>query len=186
MKKLPGLKRLQNYDYTQPAAYFITVVTHERKTLFGQINKGKVILSHAGNLVRLVWLDLAQRFPYIELDLFCVMPNHFHGIIIYLELENKKFENKIGGLGLDGKQHPNRQPINQIYNSNRFPLSEVIRIFKASTSRGVNRLNKEISPLWQRNFYEHVVRNEDDLERIREYILNNPINWDMDEENRSK
>ncbi|OGC80948.1 MAG: hypothetical protein A2W07_04205 [candidate division Zixibacteria bacterium RBG_16_43_9] len=151
--------RLNEYDYSTPGAYFITICSHKGKSIFGKILDGKISLSKFGRIVKSVWLDLPKHYPNIQLDVFVIMPNYVHGIIF------------IVGAGL--KPAPTK-----------YPLSEIIRGFKTFSSRRINETrNMSGTPVWQRNYYEHVVRNEDELNCIREYILYNPLQWQFDREN---
>ena len=152
--------RLPGYDYSQPGAYFVTIVTYQREPLLGEIPDARVHLSRAGAIVLDTWKRLPQHYPTVELDEFCVMPNHVHGIIILRE---------------------GSTPVPP-----RHGLPEIVRAFKSFSAQRVNRLRHSIGiPVWQRNYYEHIVRTEADLAKIRQYIRDNPLNWGSDEENPS-
>ncbi len=151
--------RLRDFDYSRPGAYFITICIHKGKSILGKILDGKINLSKFGKIVKSTWLDLPKYYPNIRIDVFTIMPNHFHGIIF------------IVGAGL--KPAPTK-----------YPLSEIIRGFKTFSSRRINEMRHMPGiPVWQRNYYEHVVRNENELNLIREYILYNPLQWQYDREN---
>ena len=164
--------RLQDYDYSQAGAYFITICTKNRECLFGEISDGKIVLNEFGQIVESVWLDLPKHYPNIELDAFVIMPNHIHGIVF------------IVGAGL--KPAPTK-PANTIAPTKvmkNYPLSEIVRGFKTFSSRKINEMRfKSGMSLWQRNYYEHIIRNEQSLTHIRDYILTNPLSWDLDKEN---
>ena len=163
--------RLQAYDYSQPGAYFVTLVTHERVSLLGGVVDGEVKLSHNGNAVNDAWLWLPSQFPHVELDEFVVMPNHLHGVVW--------LAGPLSGTGVSRNAPTKPGP--------RKPLGQVIGAFKTVSTKQVNAaLGTPGRPLWQRDFYDHVVRNEQDLHRIREYIRNNPLQWELDEENPSR
>ena len=143
--------RIPGSDYSKAGAYYITIVSQGRECLFGQVVGGEMKLSRFGKTVQYAWLDLPKHYPYIELDAFCIMPNHVHAIII---------------LNNDGSH----------------PLSEILRALKSFSAQRINTIRKTTgAPVWQRNYYEHVIRNEDDLHRIREYIVNNVLKWEDDE-----
>jgi putative transposase len=145
--------RLKEFNYSSSGSYFVTFVIKDRFPLLGEIIDARVKLNQFGNLVLNEWIRLPQRFPGIEIDEVVVMPNHFHGIITLT----------------DSKPD--------------WILAVIIGSFKSSTSRLINTFRKSRgNPVWQRNYYEHIIRNEEDLNRIREYIRNNPINWMQDEE----
>jgi putative transposase len=180
--------RLQNHDYSQPGAYFVTMVTWHRECLFGEVISGEMKLNNIGQIVRWEWENLPKRFQYIELGAHVVMPNHFHGILIFHEHvgttrtglirthPGKAVSPKLSGEDLKGSPLPGGpRPAS---------LGAVIAQFK---SRVTKRLWKTPSlkdtPIWQRNYYEHVIRNEKDLQNKMDYINANPMLWDQDDEN---
>lgn len=145
--------RLADYDYTQPGAYFVTICTERRRILFGDVVDGEMTLNHLGSVARDAWVNLPDHYCSLSLDEFVVMPNHVQGIVVFDA----------------GAQHP---------------LSEVVRGFKTFSAKRINELrNSRGEAVWQRGFYDHVVRDEQGLARIRDYIVNNPAKWDLDEEN---
>jgi len=153
--------RLPGYDYSQPGAYFVTICTFPRKNLFAVVNDDGMVVNGGGKTVRETWEELPLRFLGLELDAFIVMPNHVHGIIIV----GAQFIAPTGGA-------INHAPT----------LGKIIRTFKASATY---RIRQKYNPhfAWQRNYYEHIVRDEDSLNRIREYIVTNPQRWHLDREN---
>ena len=160
--------RLKEYDYSRPGAYFITVCTKNRECLFGNIINDAMVLSACGKIIEKVWYHLTKHYQNIKLDKFVVMPNHMHGIVILMEVDDV-------GAGLK----PAPTDLTKCY-----PLSEIVRAFKTFSSRHINELRKTQGvPVWQRNYHEHIVRNENELNRIREYIINNPLRWQFDREN---
>lgn len=197
--------RILEYDYTQQGAYFITICTHLKKHIFGEITSGSMKLSPLGEIAHYQWLQLPQRFSNIELDAFIIMPNHIHGILIINKPQHPKTRR-----GEAGENRHNSSPIIPIspaspdlsyedtpqvstltpcppVNSNpphgTIPgsIGAIIQNYKSLTSRKINMLlRSKNNPIWQRNFYEHIVRDETDYERIVEYIENNPISWSDD------
>ena len=160
--------RLKEYDYSRAGAYFVTICTHNREYLFGNVVNDEMVLSEYGKIVENVWYNLTGHYQNIKLDKFIVMPNHIHGIIVLIDVD-------IVGAGLK----PAPTDLTKYY-----PLSEIIRAFKTFSARHVNELRKTPGiPVWQRNYHEHIVRNENELNRIREYIINNPLQWQFDREN---
>lgn len=156
--------RLQGYDYTQPGAYYVTIVTHGREHLFGMIVNGEMQLNPFGQIVQSAWYDLPKHYRHVELDTSCIMPNHVHAIIVLTD------------YGMDG---PETRPYQ------RHPLSEIVRAFKSFSARRINSLrNMQGVPVWQRNYYEHIIRNQQDYLSKSSYILNNPLNWENDDENK--
>jgi len=169
--------RLKNYDYSQPGPYFVTVCTHNRESLFGHIHENAMIMNEAGGMVDRWWRELPKKYPMIDTDAHTVMPNHFHGIVV------------IVGAALRGR--PDESNPNNGGQPHRVAptLGDMIDWFKTMTTndyiRGVKHGQWRPFPgkLWQRNYYEHVIRDEGDLNAIREYITNNPASWDKDNEN---
>ena len=159
--------RLKRYDYSQDGYYFVTICAENREEWFGKVEKGEMILNQYGKIANQCWDDLPNHYLNCSLDSFVVMMNHIHGIIVIL---NKDVT--IVGNGL--KPFPTHG------------LSEMIRGFKTFSSRKINEEIKNDNKFqWQKSFYDHVIRNETELYRIRDYIKNNPLKWDLDRENPS-
>ncbi len=160
--------RLPFYDYSQAGAYFITICTHARQCILGSVIDGQIGLNEPGQIVQNAWLKIKERFPQIELDAFVIMPNHIHGIIVI---------SNVGAIHESPRPGEPRKILRR-----KMLLSKAIGYFKMNSAKNGNLLrNKFASPFWQRNYYEHVIRNETDLEEIREYIQNNPLKWLEDE-----
>ena len=186
--------RIKDYDYSQAGAYFITICTQNKECLFGEIEHGHVVLSGAGEIAQSVWTRLPNRFPSVSLDEYVIMPNHVHGIL----LVGAQF------IAPDSPQPIAYDPKDDAANYVR-TLGEIVRAYKATVTRFVRTRNYAAADLnttnqistdaggmnpaptldfgWQRNYYEHTIRNDDDLNQIREYIMQNPMKWDLDEEN---
>ncbi|TMA83997.1 MAG: hypothetical protein E6J74_35035, partial [Deltaproteobacteria bacterium] len=158
--------RLSTYNYAQPGAYFITTVVNRRQSTFGEIKDGTIQLTPYGEIVVKQWHWLHKRYLQIILDEFVAMPNHFHGII-----------NIRVGTGRDLSLQSATTDRPKVKT-----LSELIGAFKTTTSKLIHQAGMT-SFQWQRSFYERIVRNEDELFRIREYIQTNPLRWDSDVEN---
>lgn len=163
--------RLKGYDYSSPGAYFITICTKNRKCLFGKIVNGQMILNEYGEMAKNFWVEIPSHFPHAKLDEFIVMPNHIHGIIII----NK---NIVGANNHSPHSH-SPQRISE-FRSPKRTIGSIVRGFKIGVTKWF-RQNTDIYNVWQRNYYEHIIRNDDELNRIREYINNNPLNWNHDE-----
>ena len=175
--------RLPGYDYAQAGAYFVTIVTKDRMCLFGEIVDRKMLPNQFGPIVQSTWNDLPEHYPAVECDSFVVMPNHVHGII-ELAHGGADGDSDVGsGLkparGVAAGPNPLRAGFKPAPT-----LAEIIRAFKTFSARRTNGMrNTPGVPLWQRNYYEHIIRSDDELMRIREYIANNPPQWEMDQEN---
>jgi putative transposase len=162
--------RLKGYDYSQPGAYYVTTNTHNRECLFGKIVNGAIVLNDAGKMVEKWWYELNNKFPDIEPDAHIIMPNHFHGIIIIVGAGLRVCPDNNTNMG----EHTGS------------PLHKIVQWFKTMTTNDyiknvkTNNWKPFNKKLWQRNYYEHIIRNENELNKIREYILNNPLNWKTD------
>jgi len=172
--------RLPGYDYSQEGAYFVTIVTHNRRCLFGRVRNGEMEMNEVGKMLEKVWMEMPEHFDGVYVDMFVVMPNHIHGII---EIESV---NRI--LGVEAR-HAVPLP-RHIDNFEAFgkpvhgSIPTIIRSFKsAATKRYHEMTNTQNNHLWQRNYYEHIIRNEQDMLAITDYIISNPLNWEKDEEN---
>ena len=153
------LIRLENYDYSQPGYYFVTVCTKDHADWFGLINNGQMNLNEFGGIVERQWLWLGKQYPYINLDTYVIMPNHFHGILV------------IVGNGRD------RSLQNKIK-----PVPELLGVFKTTSSKLIHLAGGN-GFLWQKSYYDHVIRGDKELNLIREYIIFNPAQWEKDEDN---
>ncbi len=153
--------RLKEYDYSQAGVYFVTICINHGQTLLGKIQDSEMFPSQAGQMVAECWDALPKRFPNIDLDMFTLMPNHIHGIIVILDT-------------------------NLNVNNNPVTLGNIVGAFKSiSTHKYIEKVETHdwqpfYKKLWQRNFYERIIRNERELNAIRTYIMNNPANWDAD------
>jgi putative transposase len=159
--------RLKDYNYAAPGAYFVTICAKDRLSLFGDVIEGDMRLSDYGRIVDEEWKISAKIRREITSDAFVVMPNHIHGIILIEE-------SNVGATGGSPVRSGPRQ----------HSLASFLSGFKSATTKRINDLRQTSGvSVWQRNYYEHVIRNEDALHRIREYITNNPARWDFDREN---
>ncbi len=157
--------RLRGYDYSQDGYYFVSICTKGRKEFFGDIREAKMDLNRYGEIVNQCWRDLPRHYPNCFLDSFVIMPNHIHGIIV---IDN----GNVVGNGL--KPFPTHG------------LPEIIRGFKTFSSRKINEEMKIDNKFqWQKSFYDHVIRDDKSLENLRQYIMFNPLKWELDIENRT-
>jgi REP element-mobilizing transposase RayT len=157
--------RLQGYDYTKAGAYFVTVCTIDRQCIFGEICDNDVVLSHLGKVVAACWLDIPKHYPSVDVDAFVVMPNHVHGIVVITDYADNA--NVMSPL-------PPKRPT----------LGQVVGSLKSASTKQINDLRgTQGETMWQRNYFERIIRREHELNRIREYIQYNPSNWLVDENN---
>jgi putative transposase len=194
--------RLKEYDYSQPGAYFVTLNTHARDCIFGEIQCETMVLSRIGEIVKIVWELLPNYFP-IRLDEGGIMPNHFHGIIV-IDGSDPRFAAGIGKGEAGGNDsrfpqltpfppasplRPNGVDVRKCERpAGTAPqsLGAIIQTFKSMTTRRINALQRTSGGIvWQRIYYEHVIRNEIEWENIRLYIQVNPTHWAEDDQNPS-
>ena len=163
--------RLKNYDYSKGGAYFVTVTVDGEGEIFGNIVEGKIKLNKAGEIIEKVWMSLPKQFTNVKLDEFVIMPDHFHGIII--------FENKKEGLM---NQARTKEKNWILMKNKKDTLGEITRAFKAKATKLIHEDGfKEFK--WHRNYYDHIVRDEKELLIIRKYIKNNQLNLDTEKNN---
>ena len=178
--------RLKGYDYTQPGAYFVTFCSYQRDEIFGEVINGEMKLPPLGEIVRQEWFRSGEIRKEIQLfeDEFVVMPNHGHGIVWIVGADGVRLNNAGADAMRPNTIHPNPKQDAHRASLRRAPrsLGSFIAGFKASvTSRAKRELT--ITGIWQRNYYEHIIRNDRELKNIRWYILNNPLNWQLDRDN---
>ena len=146
--------RVKGYDYSTAGVYFVTICTYHRAQFFGRIENGQMQLNALGRAIWIAWYSLPQRFPSLQLDAFVAMPNHVHGIVVL-------------------HKSPGTRPA----------LADVVQAFKSTSAIAVNRLLGRTGRLWQRNYFEHVVRSGRAHNLIFRYIYENPMKWQFDREN---
>ena len=169
--------RLEGYDYSKPGFYFATICTEDRKCILGDVINDEIVLSEYGKICQQHLIDLSEYSEYIKIDTYVVMPNHVHAIIV-IDYDNfHEFKNNGQALGLS-------------LQAKNISLSKVIRDFKSFSSREINKTIRKdkvdchlILFKWQRSFYDHIIRSESFLKKIRQYIQSNPATWDKDENN---
>ncbi|MCJ7436132.1 MAG: hypothetical protein MUO77_21850, partial [Anaerolineales bacterium] len=180
--------RLQGYDYSQAGAYYVTIVTWQREFLFGEILNKETKLNKVGKIVDWEWLELPKRLPYIELGAHVVMPNHFHGILFIQENVGATRQGQIiSQSGTESLQIITSESID----GSPLPrgpkpasLGAIIAQFKSRVTKRIWKFPElNNTPIWQRNYYEHVIRNQTDLQNKTDYIEANPLLWDEDDEN---
>jgi len=163
--------RLRAYDYTQGGMYFITICTLNKFLLFGHVMDGNMVLNDIGTIVEDEWKKINILRSNITLDAFVVMPNHVHGIMVV---------NEPVGAHCMRPNESNHEPSGRVQ---RAPtIGDIVRGYKSSVTKQIQQLkNDRETPVWQRNYYERIIRNENELAGIREYIASNPMQWELDE-----
>lgn len=178
------LLRLKGYDYSNAGAYFVTICTYNKECIFGEINSGRIILSEVGKITNKYWVEIPLHFKIAELDEYVIMSNHIHGIVIIkppIESDNNSEHNICRGVRSNTPTIRNKKNYSQM-SPRKNTLSVIIRSYKSSVTTWCKN-NKYLGFRWQRNFYDHIIRNDQDLYEIRQYIRNNPYKWAFDEEN---
>jgi REP element-mobilizing transposase RayT len=154
--------RLQGYDYSQEGMYFITLCCYEKNHLFGKIADNQMLLNSAGKIAHNEWFKTPEIRLNTALAEFVVMPNHIHGIII---IKNAEVATQSSIRPLSGTSHT---------------IGAIVRGYKSSVTKKINLLGTSRIKVWQRNYYEHIIRNDESYQNIANYIINNPANWNTD------
>jgi REP element-mobilizing transposase RayT len=182
--------RLPHYDYSQPGAYFVTIVAWQRECLFGEIVNAETRLYKIGKIVESEWLALPKRFSSLELGAWVIMPNHFHGILWIHEnvratrhgptraMPASESVPTVTAACMDGSPLP--------HGPRPGSLGAILAQFKSRVTKRVWKIPEyKETPIWHRNYYEHIIRNETDLQNITDYIESNPVRWEQDREHSS-
>ena len=162
--------RLKNFDYSSSGYYFVTICTKNKNNYFGEIKNNKMILNEYGNITKQCWENITKHFSNVELDEFQIMPNHIHGIIIIRNSNQSVGNAYMRSLQTDHWQY-----------RTKMLLSIIVHEFKSAVSRSIRKYNSSFQ--WQKSFYDHIIRNEYSLFRIRKYIKDNLGNWEDDRNN---
>jgi len=173
--------RLKNFDYASVGAYFVTISVQNRISLLGKISGSQIKLSEMGEIAKQCWLDMPGHLNNVELDEFVVMPNHIHGIIVLTNIcrgVQLNAPTQFNALAPTTSE-PRHEHFSKISPMKK-TLAVIIRTYKAAVTT-ICRQSGFCQFRWQRNYYEHIIRNDVEMNRIREYINNNAINWEDDE-----
>ena len=199
---------MQGFDYTRAGAYFITLCTHDRAWLFGDSLNGIVQLNPMGEIARAEWTRTGQVRPRVTIDAFVVMPDHLHGILVIEgQLDTPAGVDAPSAVDTPPGAHtypgadappgrgtlqraPTPTPWDRAPTSERFghptsgSIPTIVRLYKSTTTKRINILRGTPGmPVWQRNFYEHIIGSETELHAIRRYIRENPLRWALDPDN---
>lgn len=181
--------RLQTWDYSNDGAYFVTICTKNREHYFGEIKNEKLTATESAKICLQFWQDLPNHYQNCFLDEFVIMPNHVHGIIM---IDNDAYTppvetipvKTIHELSLRGRGQKQKNMDEYRKFRRQMTLSKIIGRFKMQTAKKINEYqNTQGQTFWQSRFYDRIVRDSDELNRIREYIINNPLQWEMDKNN---
>lgn len=180
--------RLKGYDYLQAGLYFITICVQNRECLFGEVQNGKMVLNDAGKMVENEWLKLPERFKNIKLHEYVVMPNHFHAIMEIVGATLVVAPNDVvapntpdaaNDIGATTRVAPTGKTVGDMVGA--FQSIVTVEYIRGVKTLGWPSFNRK---LWQRNYWENIIRNEQSYNRISEYIKNNPKNWEEDKLNK--
>ena len=166
--------RLREYNYSENWYYFVTICTKDKISFFGEIKDWEMILNEFWRIAKNLWAESDLHFKNCKVDEFIIMPNHLHWIIIiedYLTESIDLYKHNVGNADLRSLQRT------------KMHLSKIIHGFKSSFTRKINKEIENNNFSWQKSFYERIIRNEEELWKIREYIVNNPLKWEFDEDN---
>jgi REP element-mobilizing transposase RayT len=184
--------RLKGYDYAQEGAYYVTICTHARAHLFGEVVNALMERSHIGGIAQRCWDAIPMHMPMVELDEFIVMPNHVHGFIVIADRAvDGAHVDRVGAGNFPPPQwrvRPDPPPVRALPTMQRGSLGHIIQTFKAAVSRQVRRewsmnagiVTPSAAEVWQRGYYERIIRDAAEHDRIAQYIADNPANWDND------
>jgi REP element-mobilizing transposase RayT len=196
--------RLRGYDYRSAGAYFVTICSFQRECLFGEVVDGEVRLNAYGEIVREDWLNTAVLRPNVELDAYVIMPNHFHAVIFFLGDDDARVirhatvqgspvgahrcapDSASDGIGRadTGGAHVGGAHVGAPLRRQSRSLGSIVAGFKSAAAKRINTVRDNPGcPVWQRNYYDRVIRSEKELANIRQYIADNPAKWDLDENN---
>ncbi len=173
--------RLPNWDYSDNGYYFVTICTKDKEEFFGGIVNNKIQLSEIGKIVEKYWLEIPNHFTFVELDEFIIMPNHMHGIVI-IKNENHVVPNVETRHCLVSTTDANKKT-NRFQNQGKHTISSIIGSYKSICTKIINKIQNNEFFAWQSRFYDHIIRNEKEFYRIRQYIKDNPMNWNGDRNN---
>jgi putative transposase len=163
--------RLPDYDYAQPGAYFVTVVAHGHLCIFGNVTDGCVILSDIGKIVEETWREIPKHFSNVTNEHVVIMPNHVHGVIV-IDTYSVRARHASPVRG-ESKDYP--------HGVKPHSLGAIVGSFKSSVTKKIHKMRRfENRMIWHRNYYEHVIRDETDYQRVLDYIETNPQNWQND------
>ncbi|MDY7394850.1 transposase [Aureibaculum sp. 2210JD6-5] len=168
--------RLKGYDYSQDGAYFITICCHEHNCLFGEVINGEMVLNAYGKIAYNEWSKTPEIRNNVELDVFVIMPNHLHGIII---LNGGRGESNSPDTNIKSHLQNTTDKSNSPQCGTSNTVGAIVRGFKSAVTKQLNELNIDCK-IWQRNYYDHIIRNEESYINISNYIINNPEKWEDD------
>lgn len=182
--------RLPNWDYGSDGYYFITICTKNRELYFGDIVGGKIEFSEMGMIAKKYFLEIPNHFSFVQLDEFAIMPNHVHGILMINKNKPSASESTVpinvetGQCPVSTVPKPDADNHVCVGKSYKNTISSIIGSYKSICAREIHHFNPDFH--WQSRFHDHIIRNDESLNRIRQYIIDNPFNWSQDRNNKSE
>lgn len=174
--------RLKDYDYDQPGAYFITICSQNRECLFGNIIQNQLQLNQYGQIIEQVWNYLPDQFPHLDIDAAVIMPNHFHGIVIITDTCRDLVSKSLSKSLSRPQSKSDHQLTERPFYEQKTKLGKIIAYFKYQTTKFINQKRNSVGvKVWQSNYYEHIIRNEKTLAILQNYIIENPLRWEIDQ-----
>jgi len=167
--------RLPAWNYASDGGYFVTICTEGKKCFFSEVVQGKMQRSPIGEIAHKLWCEIPNHFSNCQIDSFCVKPNHIHGILVINQTQEEDAMNRVSTRG-----DIQRGGVTGLFNPmlSKNSLSKIIRWYKGRCTFEINQIYEGFG--WQERFYDNIIRNEFALDQIRQYIINNPINWERD------
>jgi putative transposase len=173
--------RLRHWDYSWGWWYYVTICVKEKRCDFGHVENDAIVLSNLGKTAKEFWIQIPLHHDGVELDDYVVMPNHLHGILILNDDSRRDLQLNVPATERSQLFNSKKEAMAAL-SPKKGSLSVIVRTFKAAVTMWA-RGNRYQNFAWQARFYEHIIRNDADLTRIRTYIANNPLRWSLDEEN---
>ncbi|TVP61168.1 MAG: hypothetical protein EA343_15035 [Nodularia sp. (in: Bacteria)] len=175
--------RFPAWNYATNGGYFITICTEGKKCFFGEVVGGEMQLSQIGEVAQKLWCEIPQNFPNCHVDVFCIMPNHVHGILLIKQIQDLEEEDAIDYPEEDAMNRVStrrRGGVTGVFNPmlSKNSISKIVRWYKGRCKFEINQIYQGFG--WQERFYDEIIRNEFALDKIQQYIINNPINWEGD------
>jgi len=178
----PKSNRLENYNYSENWWYFITICTKDRQKYFGEIIDGEMILNEYWRIVEKYYYEIPDHFDYVIIDEIVIMPNHIH-FVIFINKDVGIINRDVAVLHLYNDDNNLEKEYFSKISPKKWSIWTIIRSFKSICTKEINKIQNNIFFAWQKNYYDRIIRNEDELNRIRKYIFENPLKWELEKDN---
>ena len=176
--------RLKGYDYSGEGLYSVTICTHDRECVLGEIKDGRMVLSRFGEIARRCWDEIPGHFGCVGLDEHVIMPNHMHGVILLRDISGRDEVTCRDEVTSSLQEYDLETKPQRLFTIQRPTLGQIVAFYKYRSTKLINEMrNAPGTRFWQRNYYEHIIRNGNDLDRIRKYIMDNVAKWSEENDN---